>query len=122
MIAEEGCGVFLYMRLEGRGIGILNKIKAYNLQDHGFDTVDANIHLGFAPDVRYYGIGAQILMDLGIGNMKILTNKPRKIAGLDGYGSLNVTERVPIVVKPNPENVNYLNTKREKMGHIFEEQ
>ena len=122
MIAEEGCGVFLYMRQEGRGIGIHNKIKAYNLQDHGFDTVDANIHLGFAPDVRYYGIGAQILMDLGIGNMKILTNNPRKIAGLDGYGSLNVTERLPIVVKPNPENAKYLNTKKEKMGHIFDEE
>ena len=119
MIAEEGTGVFLYMRQEGRGIGIHNKIKAYNLQDQGFDTVDANIHLGFAPDVRYYGIGAQILMDLGIGNMKILTNNPRKIAGLDGFGSLIVTERVPIVIKPNPENVKYLNTKREKMGHLF---
>ena len=118
-IAREGKGVFLYMRQEGRGIGIHNKLKAYYLQDHGLDTVDANIHLGFAPDVRHYGVGAQILSDLGVGKMRLLTNNPRKVAGLGGFG-LEVVERVPIVGHPNKENVRYLETKRTKLGHLIE--
>ena len=120
-IAEEGRGVFLYMRQEGRGLGIHNKLKAYHLQDDGLDTVDANVSMGFAPDIRHYGIGAQILEDLGVGKMKILTNNPRKLAGLDGYGSLEVVERVPIVVKANEENIRYLRTKRERMGHLLDD-
>ena len=120
-IAEEGKGVFLYMRQEGRGLGIHNKLKAYHLQDDGLDTVDANVSMGFAPDIRHYGIGAQILEDLGVGKMKILTNNPRKLAGLDGYGSLEVVERVPIVVKANEENIRYLRTKRERMGHLLDD-
>lgn len=120
-IAEEGRGVFLYMRQEGRGLGIHNKLKAYHLQDDGLDTVDANVSMGFAPDIRHYGIGAQILEDLGVGKMKILTNNPRKLAGLDGYGSLEVVERVPIVVKANEENIRYLQTKRERMGHLLDD-
>ena len=118
-IAREGKGVFLYMRQEGRGIGIHNKLKAYYLQDHGLDTVDANIHLGFASDVRHYGVGAQILSDLGVGKMRLLTNNPRKVAGLGGFG-LEVVERVPIVGHPNKENVRYLETKRTKLGHLIE--
>ena len=120
-IAEEGKGVFLYMRQEGRGLGIHNKLKAYHLQDDGLDTVDANVSMGFAPDIRHYGIGAQILEDLGVGKMKILTNNPRKLAGLDGYGSLEAVERVPIVVKANEENIRYLRTKRERMGHLLDD-
>lgn len=120
-IAEEGKGVFLYMRQEGRGLGIHNKLKAYHLQDDGLDTVDANVSMGFAPDIRHYGIGAQILEDLGVGKMNILTNNPRKLAGLDGYGSLEVVERVPIVVKANEENIRYLQTKRERMGHLLDD-
>ena len=120
-IANEGKGVFLYMRQEGRGLGIHNKLKAYHLQDDGLDTVDANVSMGFAPDIRHYGIGAQILEDLGVGKMKILTNNPRKLAGMDGYGSLEVVERVPIVVKANDENIRYLETKRERMGHLLDD-
>ena len=118
-IAAEGKGVFLYMRQEGRGIGIHNKIKTYYLQDHGFDTVDANVHLGFAPDIRYFGIGAQILEDLGVGKMRVLTNNPRKLAGLSGFGGLEIVERVPIIGHPNKENSRYLETKRTRMGHLL---
>ncbi len=119
-IAREGRGIFLYMRQEGRGIGIHNKIKAYHLQDHGLDTVDANVHLGFAPDVRHYGIGAQILADLGVGKMRQLTNNPRKVAGLDRFG-IETVERVPIIAHANEENIRYLRAKRDRMGHIFDE-
>ena len=118
-IAREGKGVFLYMRQEGRGLGIHNKLKAYYLQDHGLDTVDANVHLGFAPDIRYFGIGAQILQDLGVGKMRVLTNNPRKLAGLSGFGSLEIVERVPIIAQPNKENSRYLETKRTRMGHLL---
>lgn len=118
-IAAEGRGVFLYMRQEGRGIGLHNKIKAYALQDQGMDTVEANRALGFAADLRDYGIGAQILADLGLKNIKLLTNNPRKVVGLDGYG-LQVVDRVPIVVPGNETNRRYLETKRLKMGHIFD--
>jgi 3,4-dihydroxy 2-butanone 4-phosphate synthase/GTP cyclohydrolase II len=118
-IAKEGKGVILYMRQEGRGIGFHNKVRAYELQDKGQDTVEANISLGFAPDLRDYGIGAQILADLGLQNIRLLTNNPKKVVGLEGYG-LKVTETLPIVVHPNPHNVQYLKTKREKMGHILD--
>ncbi len=117
-IAEEGRGVFLYMRQEGRGIGLHNKIKAYALQDQGMDTVEANEALGFESDIRDYGIGAQILADLGVRNIRLLTNNPRKVIGLEGYG-LQVVETVPVLCKPNPKNRRYLETKREKMGHIL---
>ncbi len=117
-IAEEGSGVFLYMRQEGRGIGLHNKIKAYALQDQGLDTVEANEALGFESDIRDYGIGAQILADLGVKNIKLLTNNPKKVIGLEGYG-LQVVETVPIVCKPNPNNRKYLETKRKKMGHML---
>ena len=119
-IAEEGRGVLLYMRQEGRGIGLHNKIKAYALQDQGLDTVEANEALGFEPDQRDYGIGAQILVDLGLKNIKLLTNNPRKQIGLeDGYG-LNVVERISIVAECNPNNIDYLKTKRHKMGHLLD--
>ncbi|MCG6167468.1 bifunctional 3,4-dihydroxy-2-butanone-4-phosphate synthase/GTP cyclohydrolase II [Leptospira sp. FAT2] len=118
MISKEGKGVLLYMRQEGRGIGLINKLKAYNIQDKGYDTVEANEKLGFAPDLRDYGIGAQILRDIGIGKMKILTNNPRKIVGLDGYG-LEVVERVPIEIQPGSDNHGYLMTKKLKLGHIL---
>ncbi|MGB9741878.1 MAG: bifunctional 3,4-dihydroxy-2-butanone-4-phosphate synthase/GTP cyclohydrolase II [candidate division WOR-3 bacterium] len=120
MIAEAGCGVLLYMRQEGRGIGITNKIRAYALQDKGLDTVDANLALGFPPDLRDYGIGAQILCDLGLSSIRLLTNNPRKVIGLAGFG-LKIVERVPIVVKPNRRNLKYLITKRDRLGHILGE-
>ncbi len=117
-IADEGRGVFLYMRQEGRGIGLHNKIKAYALQDQGMDTVEANEALGFESDIRDYGIGAQILADLGVRNLRLLTNNPRKVIGLEGYG-LQVVETLPIICKPNPRNRRYLETKRKKMGHLL---
>ncbi|MDH5716503.1 MAG: bifunctional 3,4-dihydroxy-2-butanone-4-phosphate synthase/GTP cyclohydrolase II [Spirochaetia bacterium] len=119
-IAEEKKGVILYMRQEGRGIGIINKLKAYRIQDKGLDTVQANEELGFAPDLRDYGIGAQILVQLGIKKLKLLTNNPRKIVGLEGYG-IEVAERVPIVIEANPHNENYLKTKSAKLGHLLGE-
>ena len=118
MIGEEGLGVLLYLYQEGRGIGIINKMKAYALQDEGKDTVQANEALGFKPDLREYGIGAQILHKLGLGKMRLMTNNPRKIVGLEGYG-LQMVERVPIEVSPRKHNIKYLRTKRQKMGHMI---
>jgi 3,4-dihydroxy 2-butanone 4-phosphate synthase/GTP cyclohydrolase II len=117
-IAEEGRGVVLYMRQEGRGIGIHNKIKAYALQDKGMDTVEANLSLGFKADQRDYGIGAQILADLGIRNMRLMTNNPKKMSGLESYG-LTITEQLPITTQPNPHNRRYLQTKQKKLGHLM---
>ena len=118
IISREGRGVLIYMRQEGRGIGLLNKLKAYELQDRGKDTVEANHALGFGADLRHYGIGAQILVDLGVRNLRYLTNNPKKIVGIEGYG-LRVVERVPLEVPPTEENRQYLVTKREKLGHLF---
>jgi 3,4-dihydroxy 2-butanone 4-phosphate synthase / GTP cyclohydrolase II len=118
IINEEGCGVILYMRQEGRGIGLENKIAAYHLQDNGYDTVEANVKLGFPPDLRDYGIGAQMLVDLGLHKIKLLTNNLTKVVGLEGYG-LEITERVPIEVPALEENLYYLTTKRDKMGHLI---
>ncbi len=118
MISDEG-GVFLYMRQEGRGIGLHNKLRAYELQDKGYDTVDANLALGFPADQREYGIGMQILRDIGVRKMRLITNNPAKRAGLEAYG-LEVVERVPILTEPNPHNVRYLDTKRQRMGHLLD--
>jgi 3,4-dihydroxy 2-butanone 4-phosphate synthase/GTP cyclohydrolase II len=118
MIEKEGLGVFLYMRQEGRGIGLANKIMAYQLQDNGKDTVEANQQLGFDADLRDYGIGAQILVDLGLSTIRLITNNPKKIIGIEGYG-LKVVERVPTEVSPRPENIKYLETKRDKLGHLL---
>jgi 3,4-dihydroxy 2-butanone 4-phosphate synthase / GTP cyclohydrolase II len=117
-VAEAGQGVIVYMRQEGRGIGLASKIKAYKLQEQGDDTVEANQKLGFAADLREYGLGAQILTDLGLKTIRLLTNNPRKVVGLEGYG-LEIVEQVPIRVKPNPHNLHYLKTKREKLGHLL---
>jgi 3,4-dihydroxy 2-butanone 4-phosphate synthase / GTP cyclohydrolase II len=117
-IEKNGRGIFLYMRQEGRGIGLSNKLLAYQLQDQGKDTVEANEALGFAPDLRDYGIGAQILVDLGARKLRLLTNNPKKVVGLQGYG-LDIVERVPIEVPPNPANSRYLETKRDKLGHLI---
>jgi 3,4-dihydroxy 2-butanone 4-phosphate synthase/GTP cyclohydrolase II len=119
MVNKEGKGVILYMRQEGRGIGLANKLRAYELQDKGLDTVEANIKLGFKPDLRDYGIGAQILVDLGIRKMKLMTNNPKKIVGLEGYG-IKVVERVPIESSPHEKNIIYLQTKKKKMGHMLD--
>jgi len=118
-IQAHGSGVFLYMRQEGRGIGLVNKLKAYALQDAGSDTVEANLTLGFADDLRDYGLGAQILRDLGVGRMALITNNPRKIVGLEGYG-LQVASRVPLEVRPNESNLSYLRTKKNRLGHLLE--
>src|SRR5207248_10468611 len=120
-VKTAGKGVVLYMRQEGRGIGLLAKLKAYQLQqEEKLDTVEANHRLGFGADLRHYGIGAQILADLGVRQIRLLTNNPKKVVGLDGYG-LRIVERVPIQVPPNSENKKYLKTKRDKLGHLLDE-
>ena len=119
ILGKEGRGIFLYMRQEGRGIGLHNKIKAYSLQDNGLDTVDANKSLGFDPDLRHYGVGAQILQDLGVHKLRLLTNNPRKVVGLSGF-DLDIVERVPVEVSVTDENRDYLRTKKARMGHILE--
>jgi 3,4-dihydroxy 2-butanone 4-phosphate synthase/GTP cyclohydrolase II len=121
MINREGCGVLLYLAQEGRGIGLLNKLRAYKLQESGMDTVDANLHLGLPADLRDYGVGAQILLDLGLSTIRLLTNNPRKISGVEGYG-LTVTEQIPIIHEPNPHNERYQRTKAERMGHRLHHQ
>jgi len=118
-IAEEGRGVFLYMQQEGRGIGLHNKLRAYALQDQGMDTVEANVALGFAPDLRDYGVGAQILADLGLHNIRLLTNNSKKVIGLQSYG-LRIVETVPLITQPNPYNIRYLKTKQKKLGHSLD--
>jgi 3,4-dihydroxy 2-butanone 4-phosphate synthase/GTP cyclohydrolase II len=121
MIEKEGKGVLLYLSQEGRGIGIVNKLKAYDLQDQGMDTVQANEELGFPADLRDYGIGAQMLVDLGLTTIRQMTNNPKKIKGLEGYG-LSIVERVPIEMTPQDENVAYLSAKKDKLGHILHHQ
>jgi 3,4-dihydroxy 2-butanone 4-phosphate synthase/GTP cyclohydrolase II len=118
-VSQEGRGVVLYMHQEGRGIGLENKLKAYALQDRGMDTVEANEALGFKPDLRHYGIGAQILVDLGLSTIRLMTNNPRKIVGIEGYG-LKVTRRVPLEIPANKTNKAYLRTKKEKLGHLLQ--
>jgi 3,4-dihydroxy 2-butanone 4-phosphate synthase/GTP cyclohydrolase II len=118
LIAQEGRGAIVYLDQEGRGIGLLNKLRAYALQDTGADTVQANERLGFAPDLRNYGIGAQILRDLGLSSIRVMTNNPRKLVGLEGYG-LQIVERVPLLADPNRENRGYLQVKRDKLGHLL---
>lgn len=118
MVAKEGKGIIVYMHQEGRGIGLINKMKAYALQDQGKDTVEANVALGFEPDLRDYGLGAQILRDLGVRKIRLMTNNPKKIIGLQGYG-LEVVERISIEIKPNRSNIGYLKTKKKKMGHLL---
>ena len=119
-IEKEGRGILLYMRQEGRGIGLINKLKAYELQEQGFDTVDANIELGFAPDLREYWVGAQILRDIGVKSLQLLTNNPSKVYGLDGFG-LKVNKRVPIEIPPQKYDLGYLRVKKDRMGHVFNE-
>ena len=118
LVSEEGSGVIVYMRQEGRGIGLANKILAYKLQDNGRDTVEANQELGFAPDLRDYGVGAQILVDLGLSSIRLLTNNPRKVVGLEGY-DLEITGRVPLEVETTAHTYKYLETKRDKLGHLL---
>jgi 3,4-dihydroxy 2-butanone 4-phosphate synthase / GTP cyclohydrolase II len=118
MVEKEGKGVIVYMRQEGRGIGLVNKLKAYALQEKGKDTVEANIALGFKADLRDYGIGAQILVDLGVRKMRLMTNNPKKIVGLEGYG-IEITQRIPIEINPNEDNIKYMKTKQKKMGHLL---
>ena len=120
IIARAGRGVFLYLHQEGRGIGLANKLRAYELQDRGADTVEANLKLGLPVDKRDYGIGSQILHDLGVREMKIITNNPRKIAGLEGYG-LKMVGRVPLITDLNADNAQYLRVKKEKLGHLLDE-
>ena len=120
-IAAEGCGVIVYMRQEGRGIGLINKIKAYELQDNGMDTVEANLALGFPDDLRDYGIGAQILADLGVSNIRLMTNNPKKINGLSGYG-MEVVERVPLSIPHNACNETYFRTKQSRLGHLLQKE
>jgi len=117
-VDREGCGVVLYMTQEGRGIGFANKIRAYRLQEDGQDTVEANESLGFKPDLREYGVGAQILVDLGLSSIRLLTNNPKKVIGLEGYG-LEITERVPLEFAPGKYNRRYLEAKRDKLGHFL---
>ena len=122
LIAEEGAGLLIYEEQEGRGIGLINKLKAYKLQqEEGLDTVEANKRLGFAPDLRHFGIGAQVLHDLGVRQIRLLTNNPRKVIGLDGYG-LKIVERVPIQMPAGEHNAAYLKAKRDKLGHLLDDQ